>query len=274
MTFNKISAIFILIITICNCSIIQKEDEFARNQLIKKQFEQVDCDDKDRLSEVKKLFAEVGASPDEINVEKFDDVQNVVLTLKGKTDEIVVVGAHYDKTTLGCGVIDNWSGVVLVANLYKHFKMQKNNKTFRFAAFGKEEKGLVGSKAMVKAIPGNQKKNYCAMVNFDSFGFTSLWSLESTSDKKLIEIAANVAEKRKLEFAVINYMGASSDSKSFKKAGIPAITLSGLDTNWRDYLHQDKDRVENINFDKIYENFQFSINYLKEIDKQSCADLR
>ncbi len=271
---KKIPLFVFLLVTICNCSRINSTEKTAQRDEIRKQIEQVKCDDKDRFEEVKKLFKNTSASALEINIEKFDDVENIAVTVVGKTADTIVVGAHYDKTTLGCGVIDNWSGVVLVANLYKKFKTQKNNKTYRFIAFGKEEKGFVGSKAMVKAIPENQKKNYCAMVNFDSFGFSDLWALENASDKKLIEIAANVAEKRKLEFAVINYMGASSDSKSFKKAGIPAITLSGLDTNWRDYLHQDKDRVENINFDKIYENFQFSLEYLKEIDTKSCADLR
>ncbi|MGI8670002.1 MAG: M28 family metallopeptidase [Aridibacter sp.] len=253
---------------------IKKENNSARKEEIKRQIEQVDCDDKNRLSEVKKLFTEVGASADEINVENFEDVQNVVVTVKGKSGETVVVGGHYDKTTLGCGVIDNWSGVVLTANLYKQCKTQNNQKTYKFVAFGKEEKGLIGSKAMVKAIPENQTNKFCAMVNFDSFGFTDLWALGNASDKKLIELAKKVAEKRKVRFEEITYFGASSDSRSFQKAGIPSITLSGLDENWRKYLHQDSDQIKNINFDKIYENFQFSIDFIKEIDEQSCGSFR
>lgn len=263
----------ILFVAFCNCSRI-KEKSVVQNKEIKKQIEQVDCNDKNRIAKVKKLFDEVGAGNDEIQVEEFTDVQNVVLTLKGKSDETIVVGGHYDKTTLGCGVIDNWSGVVLIANLYKHFKTQDNQKTLKFVAFGKEEKGLIGSKAMVKTISESDKNKYCAMVNLDSFGFTNIWSLESTSDKKLIDLAANVATKRNSEFAVINFKGASSDSKPFKQAGIPAITLSGLNTNWRDYLHQDKDRIEHINFDKIYENFEFSIDFIKAIDAQNCNSFR
>lgn len=267
MTFYKISVIFVLMITICNCSIIQKEDDFARNQLIKKQIEQVDCDDNNRLKSVRKLFAQVVSDLEDIKTEKFKDVQNVVLTVKGKSDEIIVIGGHYDKTTLGCGVIDNWSGVVLVANLYKYFKMRENNKTLKFVAFGKEEKGLIGSKAMVKAMSENEKKKYVGMVNFDSFGFGNLWAFGDISDKKLINTAIKVAEERNQKFEIKNYKGASSDSKTFKKAGIPAITVSGLDDNWREYLHQRKDQIEYINFDKIYENYQFSIDFIKEIDK-------
>lgn len=270
---NKILPILILSATICNCPLIREKENTARKEEIRKQIERVDCDDKDRLAEVKKLFVETGAKPDEIKIEKFDNVQNIVLTVRGKTDETIVVGGHYDKTTLGCGVIDNWAGVVLVANFYKYFKNRNNKKTYKFVAFGKEEKGLIGSKAMVEEI-GENKKNYCAMVNFDSFGFTDIWTLENISDKNLIDLAKKVADKRNSRFAVKNFTGASSDSKSFKDAEIPAITLSSLDENWRDYLHQDKDQVDRINFDKIYENYLFSIDFIKEIDESSCEDFR
>lgn len=274
---NKMLLI-ILLAAICNCSLIKSTEEKNNNSVlrdeIKKQIEQVKCVDNVRFEEVKKLFKNLGASTSEINVEKFDDVQNIAVTVIGKTPDTIVIGAHYDKTTLGCGVIDNWSGVVLIANLYKKFKTQKNNKTYRFIAFGKEEKGLIGSKAMVKAIPESQKKNYCAMVNFDSFGFTDLWALSNTSDKKLIDLAEKIAVKRNSRFEEITYFGANSDSQSFKNDGIPSITLSGLDDKWRNYLHQDTDQVKNMNFDKIYENFLFSVDYLKAIDSKSCADFR
>jgi aminopeptidase YwaD len=271
---NKFLPLFILLSSICNCPFPEGRSEVAEKEEIRRQIENVDCDNDDRLEEVKKLFLNVGAKPAEINVENYQNVKNVAVTLIGKTDETIVVGAHYDKTTLGCGVIDNWSGVVLVANLYKYFKKNESEKTIRFVAFGEEEKGLVGSTAMVKAIPEKQKKNYCAMVNFDSFGFSNLWTLESISDKKLIEIGKYVAQKRKQSFLLKNYMGASSDSKSFQEGGIPAITLSGVNDQWRLYLHQRKDQVENINFEKIYQNYKFSVDFLTLIEAKDCDSFK
>ncbi len=269
---NKILPFLFLLTTVYNCPLFTKQTAVnsAKKEQIRKQIENVDCDDADRLEEVKKLYKSLGANKDEIKVVDYGDVKNVIVTVRGKTDETVVVGGHYDKTTLGCGVIDNWSGIVLIANLYESFKKKNNKKTYKFVAFGKEEKGLIGSKAMVKAIPLEKKSNYCAMVNFDSFGFTNLWTLESISDRKLIELGQKVAKERGQVFQIKNFRGASSDSKSFQKAGIPSITVSGLGDNWRKYLHQDADQLENISFPKIYENYTFSIDYLEKIDSKSC----
>lgn len=275
---NKLLPFIILFSTVCSCPLLPKNKK-SKNFITKKkefieQIKAVDCDDADRFQEVQKLFSKIGAKDSEVEIEKFEDVANIVLTVKGKTDETVVVGGHFDKTTLGCGVIDNWTGIVIVANLYKSFKSKNPNKTYKFVAFGKEEKGLIGSKAMVKDIPRRDYKKYCAMVNFDSFGFTNAWTLESISNSSLINLGKEVAEKRGFTFEVRNYQGASSDSKSFQQKNIPAITLSGLDDNWREYLHQEKDQIENVNFEKVFENLKFSYDFLNEIDVKPCSSFR
>ena len=241
---------------------------------IKNQVESVGCENSGRFSAVKKLFTDVGANEDDIAVETYDGVENIVLTLGGKFDETVYVGAHYDKTTLGCGVIDNWTGVVIVANLYRSFREKRNEKTYKFIAFGKEERGLVGSKAMVARMNENAKKDSCAMINFDSFGFSDTWAPESISNNNLVVLAKEVAKKRNAEFEIREIKGASSDSKSFLDAGIPAISLSGLGKNWRNYIHRDKDILKNVSMNKVYENYLFSIDYLKEIDSKNCAEFR
>jgi Zn-dependent M28 family amino/carboxypeptidase len=270
---------FIFIFTsVCGCSLFDKiadrPDLNTSKTDLTNQIKGVDCDNADRLREVENLFRRVGAKDSEIVTEKYENVSNVVVTVKGKTEETVVVGAHFDKTTLGCGVIDNWTGVVILANLYRNVKAGANDKTYKFVAFGKEEEGLIGSKALVDDIPNREVSNYCAMVNFDSFGFTETWTLETISDSSLINLAKEIAAARGETFAVMNFSGASSDSKSFRRKNIPAITLSGLDDNWREYLHQDKDQLEHINFDKVYGNLEFSFQYLKAIDGKPCGYFR
>lgn len=247
--------------------IINKEDFIN-------QIKRVECDNNDRLRAVERLYKNLGVADEDIKVEKFENVANVVLTVKGKTDEIVVVGGHYDKTTKGCGAIDNWTGVILVANLYLNFKATDNQKTYKFVTFGKEEKNLIGSRAMVENIPESQYKNYCTMVNLDSFGFTNVWALETISDKSMIDLAKEIADERGITFDIKDFGNASSDSKSFQKVNIPSITLSGLGDDWRDYLHQEKDKLEHLDFEKVFENFQFSYDYLNEIDGRLCDSFR
>ena len=151
----------------------QSADNFSTEDNIKEDLKLNVCEDKERLAAVKLLFKKFGATDDEIIIEKFKNVENLVVTKKGKTGETVIVGAHYDKTSEGCGAIDNWTGIVIIANLYKTLRNFSTEKTYLFVAFGKEELGLVGSEAMARAIPKEKRAGYCSMVNFDSFGFNA-----------------------------------------------------------------------------------------------------
>ena len=52
-----------------------------------------------------------------------------------------MIGAHYDKTINGCGAIDNWTGIVALAHIYKSLKDAPLQKNVVLVAFGKEEQG-------------------------------------------------------------------------------------------------------------------------------------
>lgn len=232
------------------------------------------CKDKERLEAVKNLFIKMGAGVDEINIEKHKNVENLTVTLKGKSNEIVVVGAHYDKTDDGCGVIDNWSGIVILANLYRSMKDFTTAKTYIFAAFGKEEKGLIGSGAMADAIPKNERINYCAMVNFDSFGLSIPQALSNISDTSLMNLAAGVSEEMKIPFARAGIEMASSDSQSFRERKIPAITLHGLNNKWQDYLHNSRDKIDNLNLQSVYIGYRHGLIFLSKIENKPCDAFR
>jgi Zn-dependent M28 family amino/carboxypeptidase len=250
-------------------SILSTEEDIAESVKL------APCKSKERLDAVKKLFAEMGAKEEEIIVEKFnkDKIQNVVVKKKGKSDEIVVVGAHYDKTDDGCGAIDNWTGISVIAHLYKTISKMETQKTYVFVAFDQEEKGLLGSAAMVKAIDKEQRSQYCAMVNIDSLGFTLPFSLQQSSTHKMVLLATNVAEENKMKFNDISIPGADADSTSFKNQKIPAITLSGLDNKWQTYLHTSNDKLEKINMQSVFIGYRFTLAFLSKIDVAICKDL-
>jgi len=66
----------------------------------------VPCKEDSRLSSVKSLFLKMGATEDEITTDKFKSVENLVIRKQGQSGERIVIGAHYDKVTNGCGAID------------------------------------------------------------------------------------------------------------------------------------------------------------------------
>jgi Zn-dependent M28 family amino/carboxypeptidase len=232
------------------------------------------CTNDDRLEAVKKLFKKMGATDADIKVEKIKNAENVVVTKKGRTQETVVVGAHYDKVSIGCGAIDNWTGVVILANLYRTIKNSYTQKTFVFVAFGKEEQGLIGSTEMAEAIPKQKRELYCAMVNFDSFGFTHPQALTQVSDSNLIELGRDVAKEMKIPFADAAIAGVRADSQPFRDQTIPAITLHGMAANWQQFLHTSRDQVQNINVQSVFVIYRYVLNYLSKIEAKGCADFR
>ena len=270
----KLNVLLILLFTINSFS-QQPKSIISTQEELEESVKLAPCDSKQRLDAVKKLFAQMGAKEEEITVEAFDKdkIKNVVVKLKGLSDETVIVGAHYDKTDDGCGAIDNWTGVSIIAHLYKTFRQMTNEKSYIFVAFDQEEKGLRGSAAMVKNLIREQKKQYCAMVNLDSFGFSVPFSLAQTTSPQMVEIANNVATQLDIKYANVLFAGADADSSSFKMNRIPAITFSGLDNKWQDYLHSKNDKLEQINMLSVYLGYRFALTFINKLEMITCNKL-
>jgi acetylornithine deacetylase/succinyl-diaminopimelate desuccinylase-like protein len=152
---------------------------------IQEEFVHVPCKNKERLNAVRALFEKMGATPEEISIDKVKDAENLVVTRKGSEYGKIVIGAHYDLIEPGCGAIDNWTGIVAMAHTYRSVRQLGIRKTVLFVAFGNEEKGLFGSRGMANAIPKTELPGYCAMVNIDSFGMARPFVMTNVSSTKL-----------------------------------------------------------------------------------------
>lgn len=238
------------------------------------EFKNVPCKNQDREDGARALFQKMGAPSSEITVEKLKGVENLVVRKKGTSDEKIIVGAHYDKVEDGCGAIDNWTGIVTVAHLYKTFRNVTPNKTILFVAFGREEDGLVGSEAMARAITKEEKNQYCAMINIDSLGMGAPQVTDETSAHKLGVLAEELAGRLKIPFAHSSFVGADSDAHSFKAKGIPTLDIHGLTKNWRQYLHSSSDKVSNVNVESVYLGYRFVLAALVSVDSAACSAYR
>jgi hypothetical protein len=228
------------------------------------------CKDSERLNAVKALFMKMGAREDELAIEKLDGVENLVLRKRGKSPATIVIGAHYDKVAAGCGAIDNWTGIVTLAHIFKGFKDIPVEKNLVFVAFGREEQGLLGSKAMVKTISKEEVNNYCAMVNIDSLGMTALEIMENTSSGPLIKRAVDVAKRIKAPVTPVTITGADADSSSFLSKKIPAITISAISSEWRQILHSDNDQVSRVNSLSVYVGYRLALALVGELHNLPC----
>ena len=266
--------LLVFVLALASLAYGQGTSAIANEEQIKKDLETVPCKDKERLEGVKDLFLAAGADESEVEVKEFKNVTNLVVTKKGKGEGTVIVGAHYDKVSDGCGALDNWSGIVILTRLYQTIRSFDTQKTFIFAAFGKEEIGLIGSSAMAKEIPDEERENYCAMVNFDSFGLAYPQSLQNVSDRALEKVAEAVSEEMKIPFASAAIDNASSDSASFRRRKIPSISLHGLNNNWEKYLHTSGDTLKQVNTQSVYIGYRHGLVVLSKIENSPCDAFR
>jgi Zn-dependent M28 family amino/carboxypeptidase len=90
----------------------------------------------------------------------------------GRTDRLVVVGAHLDPVTAGPGINDNGSGsstILEIAGEMAELEITNRNRV-RFAFWGAEESGLLGSEHYVSQLTNQEIQDHFANLNFDMVG--------------------------------------------------------------------------------------------------------
>lgn len=265
----------LLMLTICvPVNAQQSSIKISTPEEIKADFSSVPCKDDERLAAVKAVFEKAGAPASNVSVEKYKSVENLIIRKQGTSAESIVIGAHYDKVSDGCGAIDNWTGIIALAHLYETLKNASLRKTIIFVAFGKEEKGLMGSRAMVDAIAKDQLGQYCAMINIDSLGLSAPQVLDNASSKKLRELAADVAKEMKVPFSHASVENADADSSSFIRKKIPALTIHGLNNEWSSVIHSRNDQISKVNFVSVYLGYRLVLAMVSRLDASSCAAYR
>jgi len=252
----------------------QTANGLSTPEQFKDDFQNVLCKDKERLGAVKILFEKMGAEASDITVEKKRGVENVVIRKPGTAEGIIVVGAHYDKAGDGCGAVDNWTGIVAIAHVYRSLKKMSLNKTVLFMAFGAEEMGLVGSRGMASAINKEEVSRYCAMINIDSLGLSVPQAADNMSTPKLLGLAEELAKEMKMPFGHSAIDGANSDSSAFIERKIPAITIHGMTDDWRKILHSINDQASKVNPTSVYLGYRLVLALVSRLDTVACDAYR
>lgn len=189
-------------------------------------------------------------------------VNNVLAYLPGKTDDYVILGAHYDHLGYGNydslapsqigkvhpGADDNASGTAGLLELARILSPMKGQfrRGILFASFAGEELGLLGSATWVKA-PTLPLDHAVAMINMDMIGrvkndkvYIGGVGTGSTFKGLLEQVSANSGFK--VEYSQGGY--AASDHTSFVAKKIPVLFFfSGLHSDY----HKPSDTWDKIN---------------------------
>ena len=108
-----------------------------------------------------------------INVDSPEEITqyNVLAELPGRNDgNVVMAGAHLDSILRGPGVQDNGTGSAAILETAVQMAKVKPRNTVRFAWWGAEESGLVGSTAYVNGLSQEEQDDIALYLNFDMIG--------------------------------------------------------------------------------------------------------
>ncbi|MFI7706907.1 M28 family metallopeptidase [Nonomuraea sp. NPDC049480] len=86
---------------------------------------------------------------------------------KGNPDNVVMMGAHLDSVQEGPGINDNGSGTAGVLEVALQAAKLKPKNQLRFAFWGAEEFGLLGSEHYVNALTAEERAKITLYLNFD-----------------------------------------------------------------------------------------------------------
>ncbi len=106
-------------------------------------------------------------------ISEIRQVANVIAdTPRGDDSKVVVVGAHLDSVVEGPGINDNASGSGAILEIAETMaaKNIKPRNTIRFAWWGAEEAGLVGSEFYVASLSEDEVDDIALNLNFDMLG--------------------------------------------------------------------------------------------------------
>ncbi|KAI9871547.1 MAG: hypothetical protein M1823_008415, partial [Watsoniomyces obsoletus] len=94
--------------------------------------------------------------------------QNVFTETKdGDPTNVIMLGAHLDSVQAGAGINDDGSGSTLILEIAKALRKFNVKNKVRFAWWGAEENGLLGSKYYTQNLNATEANNILTYLNFD-----------------------------------------------------------------------------------------------------------
>ncbi|KAK4184574.1 putative aminopeptidase [Podospora australis] len=179
-------------------------------------------------------------------------------TKEGDPNNVIMLGAHLDSVQQGPGVNDDGSGT---AALLEIMGSVKNYKGFphkiRFAWWGAEESGLVGSLYYTSQLSEAEANKIKYYFNYDMIGsINPIFEIESYENSgigpQLLEDYL-VSKGKTVEHG--GFGDGNSDYVGFVELGIPTAALfTGAGEPWDPCYHQECDTIDNIDYDALTVN--------------------
>ncbi|MFJ9059301.1 MULTISPECIES: M28 family metallopeptidase [unclassified Streptomyces] len=150
----------------------------------------------------------------------------------GDPNQVLMAGSHLDSVTSGAGINDNGSGsaAVLETALAVSRAQLAPDKHLRFAWWGAEELGLVGSKYYVNNLASTERAKLAGYLNFDMIGSPNPGYFVYDDDPVIEQTFKDYYAGLSIPTEIETEGDGRSDHAPFKSAGVPVGGLfSGAD---------------------------------------------
>ena len=182
---------------------------------------------------------------------------NVVADLPGNgdTEEMVVVGCHYDGHDISQGAHDPASGMVAVieaARVLSVYAADSLNCALRFIAFGTEEIGLTGAFRYVEAH-ASELDNIRFMLNMDAAGGSSRKGIVLHHWDALDPFFSTARQQMNTEMPVGQKVHSYSDHFPFFLQGVPSCHMGDPEAapSGRGFGHTAYDTLDKIELENL-----------------------
>lgn len=213
---------------------------------------------------------------DEVIVSSYSETgRNVVGIIKAtkKTDQWVVLGAHFDSVKNCPGANDNATGISLVYAVGQHIAELRNRKyNVYLVMFDEEERGLIGSRAFAKRIK-KEGVNLIAAHTIDQMGWDEDGDkgieLEMPTEA-LKDFYLKVAKKHGLDFPIHMTNVTSTDHTAFREIGFNAIGITEEYKNHDStpHYHRSTDTFETVNLPYL----KSTTDFMKKVFEETLKD--
>ncbi|MFD9143317.1 M28 family metallopeptidase [[Kitasatospora] papulosa] len=150
----------------------------------------------------------------------------------GDPNQVLMAGSHLDSVTSGAGINDNGSGsaAVLETALAVSRAHLAPDKHLRFAWWGAEELGLVGSKYYVNNLATTERSKLAGYLNFDMIGSPNPGYFVYDDDPVIEQTFKDYYAGLSIPTEIETEGDGRSDHAPFKNVGVPVGGLfSGAD---------------------------------------------
>ena len=171
-----------------------------------------------------------------------------------KSDDIIIVGAHYDSVEEAPGASDNASGTAVILEIARVIHSLPTDTEIRFLFFGAEEVGIVGSENYVSEMSKDEIKRTVAMLNLDMVGSAHAGPLTVFSvdgqPNAVTELATRASKYLFEENLPLEFTD-RSDHAPFHNAGIDAAAFSYFPLE--EWYHSPDDTIDKLSKNRLHD---------------------